>query len=250
MQPTTHDAWHVTRGGQTYGPYTWAQIAEHARGGRIGRGDKIYDPRNTAWIKPSKVPGLFGPGGVAAAPVGLSAAIKLAVGIVVALAVVLGMVTSLYLWNDGMDSQHITDALDGIVADVAQDTSSVTAATAVVPPEGLAFKGTFSWQSENGDKYNDPCYLWIYAYDGSTCADFDFGTVDGWPLYLKSQSGSQYVFEMSDRSTVGRVKMTVGITDTSASGKITNIDWHADSFSLGTFTGTAIPYEQYKAETQ
>jgi len=248
MQPTNQNAWHVTRGGQTYGPYTWEQIAEHARGGRIGRGDKIFDPRNGAWMKSSKVPGLFGPGGVAATPVGVSVAAKVAVGIILGLAIVLGAVTSILYMPTSLSS--LLGRFEEGAAIVKHHETPVTSAVAEMPPEGFTFKGTFKWESKEGVGHDDPCYLWIYNFEDGTCADFDFGTVDGWPLYLVSQTGSHYVFEMSTRSKVGRVKMTVDVTDTSASGTITNINWVADSFSHGTFTGTAIPYEQYKSEAQ
>ena len=239
----------MTRGGETYGPYTWEQIAEHARGGRIGRGDKIFDPRNGAWMKPSKVPGLFGPGGVATVPVGISAAAKAMVGLIISMAVIMGL-ASIYLWNyNDMDSEFVKETYEGIMTSVQSDVPvAANSAQEGIPPEGLAFKGTFTWEDEYGFT-TDPCYLYIYNYtpDDVTIADFDFGIVDGWPLYLVSQSGTSYTFRMSDRSTVGKVQMTVNIVGDAATGNITNIDWVADSFKQGSFTTTAITYEEYKS---
>ena len=240
------NAWHVARGGQTYGPYTWEQIAEHARGGRIGRRDKILDPRSGVWTKPTQVPGLFGPGGVATVPVGISVAAKVAVGIILGLALVLGAVTSIVYMPTSLG--RVEGIFNEGAAIVQANSTPVASQSAQMPPEGFTYKGTFQWESKEGQRYDDPCYLWVYTTDDGTAADFDFGTVDGWPLFLVSQSGSRYVFEMSNRSLVGRVKMSASLTDTEASGRITNIDWHADTFSHGTFTGTAIPYEQYMAE--
>ena len=248
MQPTTQNAWHVTRGGQTYGPYTWEQIAEHARGGRIGRGDKIFDPRNGVWTKPTQVPGLFGPGGVATVPVGISAAAKVAVGIVLGLVFILSA-AFLFMWRTDpawwmKAGQHI-----------AHNDTPITSIKAEVPPEGLTYKGTFHWQSTEGPDvphlwHDDPCYLWIYTVDDGTAANFDFGTVDGYPVYLVSHTGSNYVFESSNRSRVEHVRIIANVTDTSMSGSVTNITPDTSSFVDGTFTGTAIPYEQYQAETQ
>ncbi len=252
MQPAQQNTWHVARGGQTYGPYTWEQIVEHTSGGRIGRRDKILDPRTGTWAKPSQVPGLLGSGGAAVIPAGLSVAAKVAVGVILGLAIVLGVVTSIRYMPTSLDEVKMWfDTGSGIVA---QNDTPITAATAVVPPEGLAFKGTFHYQTAERDapggalQWDDPCYLWIYMYDDGTCASFDFGTVDGWPVYLLTQAGSHYVFESSKDSMVERVRVVVDITDTSMSGTVTNITPEISSFMDGTFTGQAITYEQYKAE--
>ena len=88
--PSLGGAWHVTRGGQTFGPYTWEEVVHHTNGGRIGRGDKLFDPRSGTWAKPSKVPGLLGPGGAATIPAGLAAYAMTAAVILGLLAVLLG----------------------------------------------------------------------------------------------------------------------------------------------------------------
>lgn len=251
MQPVQQNTWHVQRGSQTYGPYTWEQIVEHTSGGRIGRRDKILDPRTGTWAKASQVPGLLGPGGAAVIPAGLAVAAKVAVGVLLGLAIVLGVLTSIKYMPTSLGAVKMW--FDEGSSIVAQNDTSVTAATAVVPPEGLAFKGMFHYQTAEKDapdgvlRWDEPCYLWIYMYDDGTCASFDFGTNDGWPVYLVTQDGSHYVFESSDRSLVERVRVVVDITETSMSGTVTNIT-DISSFIDGTFTGTTITYEQYRAE--
>ncbi|MDA3935711.1 MAG: DUF4339 domain-containing protein [Actinomycetota bacterium] len=254
MQPVQQNTWHVARGGQTYGPYTWEQIVEHTRGGRIGRGDKILDPRTGTWAKPSQVPGLLGPGGAAATSVGLAAVAKFAVGIILGLAIVLGAVAT--IWYMPLSLQQAKNMFDEGSEIVRQNDTPVTSATGgVVPPEGLAFKGMFRYQTAEKDApdgvlwWDDPCCLWIYMYDGAMCASFDFGFNDGWPVYLVTQDGSHYVFQSSDRSRVEEVKIVVDITETNMSGTVTNIT-DISAFIDGTFTGTAITYEQYKAFTE
>ncbi len=257
MQPPTKDAWYVARGGKTFGPYTWEQIAEHASGRRIGRRDKIYDPRSGAWLDSAKVPGLFGPGGVATAPVGLTMAAKVAAGILMGLAIVLATVMSISAWAGGLSLDYLSEIMQESVR-FAQEDPQVTTPKATLPPEGLTFKGTFKWESEEGPGlqnlwHEDTCYLWIHTVVGEngtdevTMCSFDFGTVDGYPTYLVSQSGSHYVFESSERSLVERVRIVVDVTDTGATGTITKINDVA-SFIGGTFTTKKIPYEQYKTE--
>ncbi len=251
MQSTPQDSWYVARGDQTYGPYTWAQMVENARGGRIGKRDKILDPRTGVWTKAPKLSSLFGPGGAAGVSLGLSAATKLAVGIVLGLALVFATVMSPYMWGEDIDLEYLTDLLGDAVS-ATQSDATVTSASTTLPPEGIAFKGTFQWDSAEGGgakdiSHTDPCYLWIYTTDDGTAASFDFGTVDGWPVFLVTKAGSEYVFESSDRSLVERVRIVADVTDTSVSGKVTKIN-KVGSFLSGTFTGTSITYEQYKAE--
>jgi len=252
MQPIQQNAWQVQRGGKTYGPYTWEQIVEHSRGGRIGRRDKILDPRTGAWTKPAQVSGLFGPGGAAATSLGLTAVAKVAVGVLLGLAIVLGAVTSIVYMP--MSFPQLAGLFDEGAAIVQQNDVPVTsAAGGVLPPEGLAFQGKFRYQTVETQSaagvlwWDDPCCLWIYMYEDAVCASFDFGLNDGWPVYLVSQEGQHYVFESSERSLVERVRVVVDITETSMSGTVTNING-VSSFMDGTFTGAAITYEEYRAE--
>jgi len=252
MQPTTPGTWHVARGGQTYGPYTWEQIVEHTSGGRIGRYDKILDPRTGAWVKPSQVPGLLGSGGAAVIPAGLSTVAKIAVGILLSLATVTALVAlSIQYAQTTNEDWSLNNWVDTWVSGTVQDDTPVTSATGgVVPPEGLAFQGMYHYQNSEGDR-DVPCRLWIYMYDGATCASFDYDIHD-WPVYLVSQDGSHYVFESSTRSFVERWRIEVDITETSMSGTITSIENTREErivgpVTSGTFTGTAITYEQYQA---
>jgi hypothetical protein len=41
MQQVAQNGWYVSRKGQTFGPYSWDQIAQHASVGRIGKADMI-----------------------------------------------------------------------------------------------------------------------------------------------------------------------------------------------------------------
>jgi len=249
MQASSRDTWQLARGGQTYGPYTWEQIVEHARGGRIGRGDKLLDPRTGVWVKPSKVPGLFGRGGAATAPAGLSAAAMFAAGIIVILAVVL--VSVLFL-----QPPEIV-VVDGTVP-AFPTTPSANPGTAVMGPEGFAFKGTYRWEEKNDPTNNweeGPCYLWIYTNESGTWVSFHFQVDVGYlrwedrDLPLTTETGSHYVFESDPVLTsVDQWKMVVDITDTGMSGTVTNITPQIGSFVGGSFTGVAISYEQYQAE--
>nr|MDA3937109.1 hypothetical protein [Actinomycetota bacterium] len=246
---------------QQYGPYTWDQLAEHASGGRIGRADKILDPRTGAWAKSSKVPGLFGSGGVAAAPVGLTAAAKAIAFVTIMLVLVAGgaavfqySIPGGYFYEFYKDPPTGEgDLVAGVTEFVERDDLTPMATAAAIPPEGLTFRGTFDYENTERDapggvlKHSDPCWLWIYTTDEGTAADFDFNTVDGWPVYLVSSSGGHYVFESSVRSLVERVRVVVNVTSTGMRGSVTNIN-NVSSFKSGTFTGEVITYEEYKAE--
>ncbi len=246
MQPTQQNAWHLTRGGQTYGPYTWEQIVQHARGGRIGRGDKLLDPRTNTWVKPSKVPGLFGPGGAATASVGLSKAAKIAAGIVLGMAILLGAYATLRFF--GTDPATWLDKGMGI----AQNTTPVTTTKAVMAPEGLTYKGTLRYQELGGPGVpnswtEETCYLGIHTTDDGTFADLSFGSVENFPVLLVRNSGPNYVFESPSGSLVARVEIIAWATDTDVSGTVTTLN-DVGSFVSGTFSGEAISYEQYGAE--
>ncbi len=255
MTPTPDNAWFVARKGQQYGPYTWDQIAEHASGGRIGRADKILDPRTGAWAKPAKVPGLFGAGGVAATPVGLTAAAKVIAFITISAAVLVGGATSFhYSTGNGWLRVFDKDPIAGVAEFVERDDlSDMDTAAAAIPPEGLAFRGTFDYETTERDapggvlKHSEPCWLWIRTTDEGTAASFDYGGVSGWPVYLTRNAGGYYAFESSDRSLVERVRITVDVTSTRMRGSVTKIN-NVSSFRSGTFSGDAITYEEWKAE--
>ena len=247
MYPSPQDGWQITRGGKTYGPYSWDQLVEHAAGGRITKRDKILDPRTGAWTKPTEISGLFGPGGAAVAPAGMTAAAKIAVGVVIGLALILGAGAYVVL----IPPEHWVSAGQIISHDTrpAPDVSTGQG----IPPEGLAYKGTFRWQSLEGEGipnlwHDDECWLWIYTYEDGTAASFNYGehAIDGWPVFLKAQSGTHYTFE-SGRSYVESVRIRVTADDAGMSGTVVTID-HIGSFVDGSFSGAPITYEQYRAE--
>lgn len=251
MLPGSQNAWYVARGGQTFGPYTWEQMAEHARGGRIGRGDKVLDPRSGSWARPTEIPGLFGSGGAAAAPVGVTAAVKAIAVLVISLAVLATGATVFAYSTGGWLRVYEKDPLAGVREYV--DATSTPSATAVVPPEGLAYKGTFKWESAEGVglkdlQHEDQCYLWIHTTDDGTQATLTYGPLllDEYHAYLVTQNGSSWVFESPERSLVGRVRIAVDMTDSGMSGTVSRID-HVGAFLGGTLSGTRITYEQYKA---
>lgn len=127
-----------------------------------------------------------------------------------------------------------------------------TSQSAEMPSEGLTFKGTFNWEEKDGirDEDKSTCYLWIHTIDDGTMAKFSFGEylVDGWPVFLVTHTGEQYVFESSDNSLVERVRIIVDVTDTGMSGTIENITPEISNFVRGSFTGESISYELYSVE--
>lgn len=137
------------------------------------------------------------------------------------------------------------------------DTASSTSPTVVMAPEGLAFKGTFRWEDRDGPVNHwseGPCYLWIYTTEWGTMGAFDFQEDVGYlrwngrDLPLETHTGTNYVFLSSDLTMVDHWKMVVDVTNTGVSGTITNFTPEIGSFVGGAFSGTTIPYEQYKAE--
>jgi len=253
MQPEAQNGWYVARGGKTYGPYSWDQIAEHASGRRIGKADKILDPRTGAWSKPAQVPGLFGVGGVATAPVGLTTAAKIAIAVILILALGMAGVAVIAIPSTTPGFVKEVDLVTGVVEIVGRD-DSTKSQTAVVPPEGLVYKGTFNWVSEEGEGLkdltgSDQCYLWIYTTDDGTSASFNYGEhwIDGWPVFLVSQSGTGWVFESSEDSMVERVRIVTSVTDAGATGEITNING-VRAFIRGDFTAKRSTYEAYRAD--
>jgi hypothetical protein len=81
-------------------------------------------------------------------------------------------------------------------------------------------------------------------------AKFSFGEylVDGWPVYLVSNTDNRYIFESSSRSFVEEVRITFDITDTDIKGTVKNITPDISTFVQGSFEGEEIPFEEYKAE--
>jgi hypothetical protein len=250
MQTPPQNGWFVSRGGQQYGPYDWDQLVRHAGAGRIARSDRIFDPRTGAWAKPSQVSGLFGRGGAAAKPAGLSTAAKIAAGAVLATALLMVGATTVWIASSTPGFVREYGTVEGMMQAATRD-DAPKSATAEVPPEGLVFKGTFDSVTAEGVgakdlSHSDQAYLWIYTTDEGTAASLDYGEyyVDGWPVYLVSNSGSRFVFESSDRSLVERVRIEVDVSGDSATARVTTID-RIGSFRRGAFRGTSAPYEQY-----
>jgi len=268
MHPLLPGTWHVARGGQTYGPYTWEQIVEHTRGGRISRGDKLFDPRSGVWAKPSKIPGLLGPGGAATIPWGLAAVVMTAAVIVALLAVLFAWMLTpkeplpgLGIADNPIEISFVTLPTVPPGTTPATVPSGTTPPTGLTAPEGLTFKGTYrsEWKERDapgGSLWSDgPCYLWIFTTESGTVASFDFlenigdPTWDGrdW-LPLVSHTGSHYVFESSSLTLVDKWRLVVDVTDTGMSGTVTNITPEIGTFIRGDFSGQSITYEQYQAE--
>lgn len=254
--------WHLSRGGQTYGPYTWEQVVEHTRAGRIGRGDKLFDPRSGVWARPSKIPGLLGPGGAATIPAGLAAVSMTAVGIVITLALLVASILYFLIPSDTPSATLEANPGSRIVQQGAA--ASSTSPTVVMAPEGFTFKGTYTAEWAERDAPGGtlvaagPCYLWIFTTESGTRAtfkflkniDIDHPSWDGrtW-IPLVSHTGSHYVFQSSSSTRVDKWKLVVDITDTGMSGTIRNIDFpDIGSFVGGSFSGQSISYEQYQAE--
>jgi hypothetical protein len=250
MQPPPTSGWYVTRKGQQYGPYSWDEIAHHAQAGRIGHRDKILDPRTGAWAKPKQVPGLFGAGGAATVPAGISTATLVAVGIVIGLAACLGALMAYQL----VRPDSLVNAWVQSITSPQRQQPATSASDDEIPPEGLAYKGTFNYESLEGQgtpnlQHTEECWLWIYTDENGTFASFNYGeyAVDGWPVELAAKSGSQYTFRSSDRSLVEEVEIVVNASETQAAGTVRNTT-DISSFVKGSFTCSPIPYDQYRAE--
>jgi hypothetical protein len=66
--------WHTSRGGATYGPYEWTELATWAREGRLGPDDLVWHAQHPVWTPARQVPGLFAAGAGAASSAGVQAA--------------------------------------------------------------------------------------------------------------------------------------------------------------------------------
>jgi hypothetical protein len=53
--------WHLSRGGQTYGPYTWAQLRELARQGQVAPTDLVWTSGWPEWVPAARGPGPLAP---------------------------------------------------------------------------------------------------------------------------------------------------------------------------------------------
>jgi len=263
--------WPVARGGQTYGPYTWDQIVEHTRGGRISRGDKLFDPRSGVWAKPSKVPGLLGPGGAATIPWGIAAYAMTAAVLLGFLAVLLGwfLTPNVPPADPSMGLAEVVATLEISIPTLPTVPSTPTLPTVpsvtippagLTAPEGLTFKGTYrsEWKERDapdGSLWSDgPCYLWIFTTESGTVASFNFQKNIGAPTWdgrdwlpLVSHTGSHYVFQSSALTSVDKWRLVVDVTDTGMSGTVTNVTPEIGTFIRGDFSGQSITYEQYQA---
>jgi hypothetical protein len=118
--------------------------------------------------------------------------------------------------------------------------------------EELTYKGTFTWEELDSSQteYTSTFYLRIQTFEGERMAKFSFGEylVDGWPVYLVSNTDNRYIFESSSRSFVEEVRITFDITDTDIKGTVKNITPDISTFVQGSFEGEEIPFEEYKAE--
>ncbi len=255
MSPHGTGGWFVRRGSRSYGPYSWDQIVEHARAGRIGTRDSLFDPATGAWSRAPKVASLFGPGGAATGTlVGLTAA-KIAVAIVLILATVIGIGLALVFVNDSSTTpqEYLEESLWSI-SEAVDDEADSTRVVAL-PPEGVCYKGTFdsTWLESASQTYNrsDTCYLWVYATEDGTYANFSFGDsfVDGWPGAMQDgpvhDIWGEYTFSNPD-SLVEVVRIEVGLDeDSMTEGSITNTN-DVGNFKSGTFSGGRVSYEEYR----
>lgn len=52
--------WHVSRAGETFGPFDWEQLVAMVREGRVMPDDLVYRSDDPRWVRAADVPGLFG----------------------------------------------------------------------------------------------------------------------------------------------------------------------------------------------
>lgn len=52
-------AWHLSRGGESYGPYSWEEMLDFARDGRLQHDDLVWNNDMDAWTKAAEVRELF-----------------------------------------------------------------------------------------------------------------------------------------------------------------------------------------------
>jgi hypothetical protein len=55
------DQWHLARGGQQYGPYSWQDLQAFARAGNIAGDDLLWNPSTGAWVRADQILGLLEP---------------------------------------------------------------------------------------------------------------------------------------------------------------------------------------------
>lgn len=53
--------WYISRDGQRFGPYSWADLTAYAQTGRVLPDDDVWTEGNTSWVKARAVSGLFDP---------------------------------------------------------------------------------------------------------------------------------------------------------------------------------------------
>ncbi len=56
---TGQGPWHISRGGEQYGPYTWEELKKFAQDGSLGKEDHLWQPGMSEWVKAGAMEGLF-----------------------------------------------------------------------------------------------------------------------------------------------------------------------------------------------
>ena len=57
--PQSSPSWHLNRGGESFGPYSWEEMLTFAADGRIQPEDLVWNSNMTAWTKARDVAGLI-----------------------------------------------------------------------------------------------------------------------------------------------------------------------------------------------
>jgi hypothetical protein len=53
------DQWYLSRDGQNYGPYSWSDLVEFSKTGKLNPQDLLWNQASNDWVKAKDIPGLF-----------------------------------------------------------------------------------------------------------------------------------------------------------------------------------------------
>ncbi|GAB4278988.1 MAG: hypothetical protein Kow0056_11790 [Coriobacteriia bacterium] len=223
--------YYVQRKRERYGPYSRAELENHAREGLISGRDKVYDPATCTWQLAGRTPGLVGPAG---GP--LRVGIPPWLGILTA--IVLALVPALFLLVGALTPGQTHDADTDDAPQASDEVSGI-------PPEGRYFHGSITLNHiEPVRQSTEEFFLVIWDSNGTLSCEFKIGPADNPPDSfgeLVRRNGDTYVFETPRAELLYTI--TVTLDGESVSGTLNGIEqW---SLEDSPFSATAIDPDEY-----